>query len=36
MAKVIIVGAAKGGVRKTVSVYNLAYCQAEEGSGCRF
>ena len=31
MAKVIMVGAAKGGVGKTVSAYNLAYCLAEEG-----
>ena len=31
MAKVYVIGAAKGGTAKTVSSYNLAYSLAEKG-----
>ena len=31
MAKVFVIGAAKGGTAKTVSSYNLAYSLAEKG-----
>ncbi len=31
MGKIIILGSEKGGVAKTTSTYNLAYCLAKEG-----
>lgn len=31
MGKIIILGSEKGGVAKTISTYNLAYCLAKEG-----